>query len=565
MLSFVRGALRKLPIEALTVLLALIGAIGFVHCQSSAWFARLFLTGVLVTPLAVAVHRRGLRVQAIATALASAGVLAALVHAVPRVADVEAARFGWPYLLSLLAATLVPFVTAVDPQRFVRRFFEETTTFALLGAGVFAAYGLIVLALNGLFDLHLERSALDGGLVLGAAIVLLYLERVLADDSVGRVPVLWRRLATLVGAPFVSIMLVILVVYEAIALVRGELPRNLLSPLILAAGLVGFLTTQVLIAVMDVPVRPVLAADPHRWTRTLTIRLARAFPVVLLALLPMAAWALRIRLEEYGVTPFRHARAAGLSCLAVLSLASVARWWRGRPPLTWQVPAVVAVFALGTAFGPLAAVPLSVRSQVARLGMDLARHGSDLVVRETPRAIPVDPEEFWRLDRALYQFTRLGGEGAIRALFTGELKHCTDAWGSTECLEHLGFVSRDRQRTFNLARRGPVAVHAGTLESLSLSRVERAYLPEGEPRTLQLVDDEVIAYAHRQVIGRADLRDLRTRGIASTTQDLPAETVRIVSPSGAVVGELAIERLEGELEPLRCNTLFGSVIWSGEL
>lgn len=63
-------------------------------------------------------------------------------------------------------------------------------------------------------------------------------------------PELWRRLATTIGAPFVSVMLVILVVYEIVAFVRGELPRNMLSPLILAAGFVGFVSTLIISSVL---------------------------------------------------------------------------------------------------------------------------------------------------------------------------------------------------------------------------------------------------------------------------------------------------------------------------
>jgi hypothetical protein len=39
----------------------------------------------------------------------------------------------------------------------------------------------------------------------------------------------------MIGAPFVATMLVILVAYEILARARGELPRNMLSPLILQA------------------------------------------------------------------------------------------------------------------------------------------------------------------------------------------------------------------------------------------------------------------------------------------------------------------------------------------
>src|SRR5262249_29599403 len=144
------------------------------------------------------------------------------------------------------------------------------------------------------------------------------LHRLLDDDAAtpGRMPELWRRLATTIGAPFVSVMLAILVVYEVVVLVRGELPRNMLSPLILAAGFVGFLSTLIISSVIGESTGAVLQpADPHRWARQRSIRLARAFPIVLIVLLPMAGWALWVRVEQYGFTPFRAVRAMGLLCL----------------------------------------------------------------------------------------------------------------------------------------------------------------------------------------------------------------------------------------------------------
>lgn len=63
-------------------------------------------------------------------------------------------------------------------------------------------------------------------------------------------------------------------------------------------------------------------ADPHPFLRRRSIRLARAFPVVLLALLPMAAWALWVRVDQYGLTPFLVVRGASLAWLdQVLAVA----------------------------------------------------------------------------------------------------------------------------------------------------------------------------------------------------------------------------------------------------
>ena len=71
--EFLRGAWRTLPIETLVVAMAATGAVGLVHGHQ-VWFLRLFLAGVLLTPLAFAGHRLGQRAQLLASAPATLGV-----------------------------------------------------------------------------------------------------------------------------------------------------------------------------------------------------------------------------------------------------------------------------------------------------------------------------------------------------------------------------------------------------------------------------------------------------------------------------------------------------------
>ena len=188
--------------------MAAAGAIGLVH-HHQVWFLRLFLAGVLLTPLAFAAHRLARRTQLCAGGLATAGVLAALAVELPDPGTFSAPTFRWPYCLALLAAALVPFVASGRRfPRFVRRFFEETTTWGLLCLGAVAAAAVVFLALVELFDLHVENLGIDTVIVLTAGFLLVYLHRLQGDHAAapGRMPELWRRLATTIGAPFVSVM-----------------------------------------------------------------------------------------------------------------------------------------------------------------------------------------------------------------------------------------------------------------------------------------------------------------------------------------------------------------------
>ena len=572
--GFLRGAWRTLPVETLVVAMAAAGAIGLVH-HHQVWFLRLFLAGVLLTPLAFAAHRLGRRTQLCAGGLAAAGVLAALAGELPDLDTFSAPTFRWPYCLALLAAALVPFVASGRRfTRFVRRFFEETTSWGLLWLGAVAAAAVVFIALEELFDLHVENLGLDTVIVLTAGFILVYLHRLQGDDAAtpGRMPELWRRLATTIGAPFVSVMLAILVVYEVVVLVRGELPRNMLSPLIMAAGFVGFLSTLIISSVLgEAPGAAFAPAEPHPWARRRSIRLARAFPLVLIVLLPMAGWALWVRVEQYGVTPFRAVRAMGLLCLAVLSLVGAVRWLRGRAPLGWEVPGAILLFALAAAFGPTSAVRLSIASQRELIGRWLDEAGAGRTVAAEPSAvrIEVDPVRHRELRDAIAQLAALGGEPALRRLFSGSVEACASRWSAGDCLDRLGVYPRGQRVQLNpgsmsvLEVQDRFATGLGELAFVDLRR------EEGEAEGSRIMRDGVLLFRDSVAVfvagkeaGRASLVEL----IAASreTHILPPRMVQLVGADGTPVAELAVQHLDvwrADGVTPELLRLTGAVVW----
>ena len=574
LLGFLRGAWRTLPVETLVVAMAATGAIGLVHDQRI-WFWRLFLGGVLVTPLAFAAHRFGRRAQVLASGLATVGVLAALTAGLPTSEAMSAPTFTWPFQLTLLAALLVPFVASGRRfTRFVRRFFEETTTWGLLWLGALAALGVVFMALRQLFDLRVENLGFDAAIVLSCGFILVYLHRLLDDDPAtsGRMPELWRRLATTIGAPFVSVMLVILVVYEIVVLVRGELPRNMLSPLIMAAGFVGFLSTLIISSVLgeDAGSAILAPAEPHRWARAKSIRLARAFPLVLIVLLPMAVWALWVRVEQYGVTPFRAVRAMGLLCLAALSLGGTVRWLRGRAPLGWEVPGVILLFALAAAFGPTSVVRLSIASQTKLLSRGLDQAGAGRTVGGAPKAMQVELEwkTYEELSDSIRTLAKLGGEPALRGVLSGAVEACADRWNTEDCLHRLGVYLRGQTvqptsaSVTALDVQGRVAIEPGELVFVELSReaglgdTGRGY--DGPI----LLRDSVAVFATGMEIGRASLVELIAASQA--TRILPSRTVPVVRADGTPIAHLVVQHLDlwgPEGAAPEAIRLTGAVIW----
>lgn len=579
--EFVQGAWRKLPVEAAAVAMAAAGAVGMVHADRVVWFLRLLLGGLLLTPLAFAAHGLGRRRQALVLGVVAVSVLCALTASMSSVRDFDRAWFAVPYFLALLAAILVPFVAnARRFTGFVRRFFEETTTWGLLLGAALAALAVIVLALNELFDLSIERAAFDAAVLISAGFVLVYLHRLLDTDDArpGKIPELWRRFATAIGAPFVCVMLAILVAYQISVVMRGELPRNMLSPMIMAAGFVGFLSTLILAAVQRevVGTETLTPADPHRWARTGSIRLVRAFPLVMLLLLPMAGWALWLRVDQYGFTPFRAVRGMGLFCLTTLSVLGTARWWRGRPSLTWEVPAVVIVFALATAFGPLSAIHLAIRSQSGLLARQLEASGVGRVVAAGPGAprIGVSDAAYLELYEAIEELALLGGEPALRQVLSGAADRCAQQWKAGECLDGLGVhrpvveaavAPPPASRTEVTKRRFELA--GGQLALFELSRFAHAATPAmvaiDRVTQLYLAADAVTLYVDGREVARASLREL-----TSPHDDGAARVIALVQRDGATVAQLAIQRVEmwkatppDASEILEVVQLTGAIVW----
>ena len=331
-----------------------------------------------------------------------------------------------------------------------------------------------------------------------------------------------------------------------VVLARGELPRNLLSPLIIGAGFVGFLCTLVIVSILDEKVGSgtLAPADPHRWARRHSVRLARAFPPVLLALLPIAAWALALRIDQHGFTPFRVARMMALLCLGALSLLGTARWLRGRMTLTWVVPLCVIAFAMATAFGPVSAMRLSLASQLERLERNLAQAG---VVQRSVAEQPVKVaheivwERYWELQEGIQIVADLGGETALRRVLTGSVEHCARPWSGSSCLERLGVGSlpgaaASSYRTAQVQE--PIPTPGGDLVFVDLYQNQA-------PETglhLRLAQHVVEVYDGEREVAEASLSDLLTTW--QTSDVLPPRSLPLARADGSVIGHLAVQRLE---------------------
>lgn len=541
--TFLCGAARRLPVEAAATALGALAAIVAIHQHHpELTHLRVTFAALLTVPLAFAARERAGRYGAALGAALGAAALAVVHLTLPDADALERSDVRWGLGLFALAAALAPFAAA-GPRfaQLARRFFEELTTGAVLGGLALIAELVVGFALEELLGLPTKRLTADAMVLTAAAMLLLGIDRLHPDRAEPKTPALWRRLALAVGAPFVATMLVILAIYEASLLARGELPQNLLSPLLITAGFVGYGTTIILGAIVAEPVGdgPLAPAEPHRFLRLPTVRLARAFPVVLLALLPMALAAVLLRIDQYGLTPFRVVRLAALACLSALALAGTWRWLRGQPALSWQVPALVAAVAVALAVGPTSAVALSVRSQTARLERLLAAAGApsrQVDARPAGPARELEHAAFAELEDAIATVAELGGEAALARVLHGPLERCLPRWsGPQSCLESLGLASTSTRpdRYYRAEAQAPVATLAGELEFFSAYPGGRYDLVG---QSLQLPAEAGAALASVPL----------TNAVAAALAErpLPASALPVIAADGRQLGVVVLQRFD---------------------
>jgi hypothetical protein len=244
---------------------------------------------------------------------------------------------------------------------------------AALYAGLAAALG----AVNGLFELKLPDRLYAH---LAALVFVLMPPWAVAAGLPDLVapPGPWsaatlralRRTALFLLAALIAVYLLIVYAYAVRMFVTGEVPSNLVSPVVLGAGILTLVATILL--------EPLHGRDD---AIGLT-RFLRLLPALLLPLTALALWAVLIRVEQHGWTEFRYLRVLAVLLLGAFAAAGSWRLFRRLlPPLAW-LPASTAALLLLAAVGPLSAPAVSYRSQQARLTAllpDAERSTTDLV------------------------------------------------------------------------------------------------------------------------------------------------------------------------------------------
>lgn len=340
------------------------------------------------------------------------GALVVALHALA-VQDFEYQAEGWRTMLLLGAAVLWLIALpafgrgADDPVSRMRRV-DGRIVLRMIGAllygvALFAGLALALRAVTVLFELR-EHNEIYGHVwawiffVLVPWIVLGGLQDyVRPAQATSQVTTVAQRIALYLVPPLLALYGLILYAYVIRIFITGEIPKNLVSPMVLAAGLLGALS--------------LLLFDPRPGAGPLA-RWLRLAPALFLPLVPLGAWALLVRIGQYGWTEFRVIRLMVLGALAALAIGATVQLIRRRAFALHAAPAAVALVLLLGAIGPWSALALSRSSQEQRLEAALAQ--ANVPLQDSTYARAVQQDSARAVPAAAYEQIRASAQYLVR-------------------------------------------------------------------------------------------------------------------------------------------------------
>jgi hypothetical protein len=470
--------------------------------------------------------------------------------------DFERQAEVWRALALLAAAALwlfaVPALGGGSVERMRRvdgRVILRTLAVGLYGVALFAGLALALAAIDTLFELDLEGEIY--GHVFGWIFFVLVPWVVFGglDDYVrpaegpeivaGAV----HRLTLFLVPPLLAVYFLILYAYVVRILATGEIPKNLVSPLVLAAAALAALA----LLLFD--------PQPERPGFSRALRLA---PPLLLPLVPLGVWALLLRIGQYGWTEVRALRLVLLAAFTGLALLATSQLVRRRPfdlhalPVALAVALVLAVLApwnvigaarasqqqrLAAALDSIALYPIGPAPAVPRPARTRYAVWSDSV-----RTVPATLYDRVATD-ARYLHAHFGPD-ALPAALAGHARDAADGWvdfaGVLGLARESGEPGPDGFVNRRLAEGFPVPLGGGTLY-----RLEYQEAREHRPGEARVTADSLRIRIH--LPGHelyADLAQVATGGGRAGAELAPAASVLQVRDSaGSVAGELVVFEL----------------------
>jgi hypothetical protein len=303
------------------------------------------------------------------------------------VLDLQREAEGWragmllaAAILWLLAAPVLagPADGRVDRVRTVAgRVLLRMIGAVLYCAALFVGLALALAAIDTLFELNLEGTIYGHVwgwifLVLAPWIVIgglgEYAQPVEPRSEVAGVA---HRMMAFLVPPLVALYFAILYAYTIRIAVTGEVPKNLVSPLVFAAGVLAGLA--------------LFLFDP-RSRGTIGMRALRVAPPLFLPLSALGIWTILLRVDQYGWTEFRLLRLVLLTMFGLLALGASFQLVRRQRFALHAALLLLSGALLLSAIGPWSTLAVARRDQQARLAAALAAAGVDA----TPPAPPAE-------------------------------------------------------------------------------------------------------------------------------------------------------------------------------
>lgn len=474
--------------------------------------------------------------------------------------DFDRLAEGWRAALLVtsvaLAITLVPLAAARGEGR-DRRFREvnlrivtRVTGVGLYAGALYVGLALAISAVESLFELHLNNEIyahVFGALAFGLMPWLV----------VGGTPTITappgppaegmrivRRFGVYLFLPLLAIYYLILYAYLVRIAVTAELPRNLVSPLALLAGVIGALGVMMFAGAEEGGAPDAAEGGPPGSEASVETDSAAApeqsppageggvpWPIRLAAplFLPLGAlgvWAVGVRVSQYGWTEFRYVRDAAL--VALLMLAALGTWslLRRRRLRAYPVLVVPSLFALLLAVGPWSASAVARRSQQARLRLAMRSAGVDTsAAPEGTAASRSVPDSLYREIRSagVYLLDHFGNDAVVAV--AGQ--RVADEPGAYDLAEALGL----RALPVPGARRVVTArldepPETGTLGPGSLYVIDIPGRHQPVPNRVTRIDSTLLTLKLGSRTLSADLAGVAAWTLATDTTDEPTRPRR---------------------------------------
>jgi hypothetical protein len=465
-------------------------------------------------------------------------------------AELEHESEGWRALMIVLGIVLLvlsvpawkrqPRDASLYLRRINGRVLLRTAGIALYGLALFAGLAVALAAVDNLFELHL-RGEIYGHTFFWIMLVLVpwvivgglddYVQPVAEVSEVSRVV---HRLAGFLVPPLVAIYFAILCAYALRIAITHELPQNLVSPMVIAAGLLAGLA----LVVFDPPADASLG---RRWLRFT--------PFVFVPLAPLGLWAILSRVDEYGWTEFRLLRLVVLAALAALAVPSLLFVARRRPLPLPVIPMLLGAALLLGAIGPWSVIATARRSQQHRLAAALESAGID-----ASAPFPADsssrkiaPEVYERVSGSYWYLSSHFGAAAV----TDVVPAYTDA-SQTD-----GLIARYHLTADRVDGKGEPDYEGGELRPgaqivTERGTARRVRVPSrGGPAAGWIVGDSVFTVAGADTLSAGllpALQALRQADPRGGNASLDATAAPVMDRKGAVRGTLMVLEISRSMQ-----------------